>query len=197
MPTLLLSRNYQPEANKLATIARQLRWNIQWLGRHGPTHLRGKDLALHAPTDVSLRVAQRHDIALLEPTLGILATLPECYTSRQIRFMRLGNAEVLDRPMFVRPADCTAKWFDAAVYESGRRILCDDDLSRSTPVLVAEPVEWENEYRTVVLERRVVTFSPYIPAAGWHATPKVNGRSPRTKPTPCFPSAMFCWQTDG
>lgn len=169
MPTLLLSRSPQPEAKKLAAVARQLRWNVQWLGRrHPPTHLQGKDLALYAPTDVALRVAQRHDLALLEPALGILATLPECYTSRQIRFMRLGNAEVLDRPMFVKPADCTAKWFDAAVYESGRRILCDDDLSRSTPVLVAPPVEWQNEYRTVVLERRVVAFSPYI-RGGWLA----------------------------
>ena len=169
MPTLLLSRTCQPESTKLAAIARRACWNVQWLGRrNGPAHLHGKDVALYAPTDVALRVAQMHDLALLEPSLNIMAALPERYLSRQVRFMLLGDAESLDQRIFVKPADCTAKLFDACVYESGRRILCDDDLSRSTPVLVAEPVEWRDEYRAVVLERRMVAFSPYI-RGGWLA----------------------------
>lgn len=169
MPKLLLSRTCHPETNKLAAIAKVTHWNVQWLGRrHGPAHLDGNDFALYAETDVALRVARLHDLALIEPTLNIMVTLPERYLSRQVRFMSLGDAESLDQRMFVKPADCTAKLFDACVYESGSRILCDDDLSRSTPVLVAEPVEWQVEYRAVVLERRMVAFSPYI-RGGWLA----------------------------
>jgi hypothetical protein len=76
--------------------------------------------------------------------------------------MTLADAERLTEPKFVKPADCTAKLFDAAVYASGRHIFCDDALSRQTPVLAAEPVDWDAEFRTIVLERRIVTFSPYI-----------------------------------
>ncbi|HET6880012.1 MAG TPA: ATP-grasp domain-containing protein [Pirellulales bacterium] len=169
MPTLLLSRTCPPETSELAAVARRARWNIQWLGRrHGPAHLHGDELALYAPTDVALRVSRLHQLALIEPMLGILAGLPERYTSRQVNLMTLGEAELLDDRAFIKPADCTAKVFDAAVYECGSRILRDDDLSLDTPVLVSEPVEWENEYRTVVLERHVIAFSPYI-RGGWLA----------------------------
>lgn len=169
MPTLLLSRSVRPEANSLAKLAREHHWNVQWLSRrHGPKHLHGKQLGLYAETDVALRVARLHDLALIEPSLGILATIPNEYLAREVRFMSLGEAEAIDRRIFLKPADCTAKTFDAAVYESGRRILRDDDASLTMPVLVSEPVSWENEYRTVVLERRVIGFSPYI-RGGWLA----------------------------
>ena len=169
MPTLLLSRSVRPEANALASLAREQRWNVQWLNRrHGPKHLHGKQLGLYAETDVALRVARLHDLALIEPSLGILPTIPHEYLARDVRFMSLGEAESTDRRIFVKPADCTAKIFDAAVYESGRRILRDDDASLTMPVLVSEPVTWENEYRAVVLERRIVGVSPYI-RGGWLA----------------------------
>ena len=71
----------------------------------------------------------RHDLALIEPPLDVLAALPTRYTSRQIQFMSLAEAESLDYRAFVKPADCTAKLFDAAVYESGQRVLRDDNLS--------------------------------------------------------------------
>lgn len=167
MATLLLSRSCQPEANRLADLARRSGWHVQWLGRRrGPARLHGKELALYAGTDVALRVARLHDLALIEPSLAILATLPERYLSRQVSLMTLGEAELLDERAFVKPADCTAKLFDASVYDSGQRILRDDALSPATPVLVSTPVEWENEYRTVVLDRKVSAFSPYI-RGGW------------------------------
>jgi hypothetical protein len=177
MPTLLLSRTLQPEAGRLAKIARRERWHVQWLSRRsGPARLQGKEFALYAQTDIALRVARLRHLALIEPPLGILARLPDEYRSRQIRFMTLGEAESLDRRIFVKPADCTAKVFDAAVYESGDRILRSDDLSAATPVLVSEPVEWANEYRTIVLERRVIASSPYI-RRGWLAR-DAEGRWP-------------------
>jgi len=167
MPTLLLSRSCQPEAGHLAEIARNAKWNHQWLGsRRGPTHLEGNDFALYAETDIALRVARQHDLVLIEPSLGILARLPDQYTRRRIRFMPLTTAKAVRTRVFVKPADCTAKRFDAAVYETGWDIFCDENLDPMTPVLASEPVSWAVEYRIIVLERRVVTFSPYV-RDGW------------------------------
>ena len=167
MPTLLLSRSCQPEADGLAKVARRAKWNHQWLGRrHGPKHLEGREFALYAETDVALRVAGQQDLVLLEPSLGILSRLPDAYTKREVRFMPLTQAKTSRDRVFAKPADCTAKSFDAAVYETGWNILCADDLDPMTPVLVSEPVRWTVEYRLIVLERRVITFSPYI-RDGW------------------------------
>jgi len=90
--------------------------------------------------------------------------------------MTLGDALQLRDRSFIKPADCTNKVFDAAVWEAGKYILCADDLSRETPVLVSEPVSWDVEYRVIVLERDVVTFSPYI-RGGWLARDQ-NGQWP-------------------
>jgi hypothetical protein len=177
MPTLLLSRTCQPEARVLAAHARRAGWGVQWLQkRHGPVHLHGREFALYAETDIALRVAKLHGLALIEPTLDLLACFPHCYLRRQVDFMSLAEAENLAEPKFIKPADCTAKVFDAAVYKEGRFILREDELSPSTPVLAAEPVDWGIEYRVIVLERRVVAYSPYI-CGGWLAR-NAEGRWP-------------------
>lgn len=169
MPTLLISRNCLPESRILAANARKARWEVQWLGRRrGPARLRERECALYAETDLALRVARMHGLGLIEPTLDLLARLPRKYLLRQVDFMTLSAAQTLTGRTFVKPADCTAKVFDAAIYEAGRFIFCDDDLSPQTPVLASEPVDWEAEFRLVVQERKVVAFSPYI-RGGWLA----------------------------
>jgi hypothetical protein len=85
-----------------------------------------------------------------------------------VDFMTLSEAKASTEPTFVKPADCAAKVFDAAIYEAGRFIFCDDDLPPQTPVLASEPVDWEAEYRVVVHERKLIAFSPYI-RGGWLA----------------------------
>jgi hypothetical protein len=169
MPTLLISRSCLPESRILAANARKARWNVQWLERRrSPARLHTRECGLYAETDMALRVARLHGLSLIEPTLDLLARLPRNYLLRQVDFMTLSEAQTLTAPKFVKPADCTAKVFDAAVYEAGRYIFCDDDLSPQTPVLASEPVAWEIEFRVVVMERRIVAFSPYI-RGGWLA----------------------------
>ncbi|MGE0609237.1 MAG: ATP-grasp domain-containing protein [Pirellulales bacterium] len=169
MPTLLLSRTCQPEADRLAIIANGARWHHQWLGRRNvPTQLHGNDFGLYAETDTALRVSQQHQLALIEPSFDLLAHLPFKFTRREIKYMTLGDALRIRDRSFIKPADCTNKAFDAAVWNAGKYILCADDLSRETPVLVSEPVSWDVEYRVIVLERNVITYSPYI-RGGWLA----------------------------
>ncbi|MBW3597558.1 MAG: ATP-grasp domain-containing protein [Planctomycetes bacterium] len=169
MPTLLLSRTCQPEAGKLAQMAKAAGWQHQWLRRQTTPHrLHGDDFAYYGETDLALRVMRRHRLVLIEPRFDLLARLPRQYTKRRIVYMTLGDALELSERAFVKPADCTNKAFDAAVWESGKYILCTDDLSRQTAVLVSEPVSWDVEYRVIVLERQAITFSPYI-RGGWLA----------------------------
>jgi hypothetical protein len=169
MPTLLLSRTCQPEADRLAGVASAAHWPHQWLGRRKvPAHLHGTEFGLYAETDIALRVTHQHQLALIEPSFDLLARLPDKFTRREIEYMTLGDALKLRDRWFVKPADCTNKAFDAAVCDAGKYILCSDDLSRDTPVLVSEPVSWDVEYRVIVLERKVITFSPYI-RGGWLA----------------------------
>ena len=192
MPTLLVSRTCQPEADQLANVAQDASWHHQWLGKRSiPDRLHGDDFGIYAETDIALAVARKHALVLIEPSLNLLATIPHAFTSRHIEFMSLGDAFKLPDRRFIKPADCTNKAFDASVWERGASIFCADDLSRDTPVLVSEPVEWSVEYRVVVHERTVVTFSPYI-RDGWLARDS-EGRWP-------YPSAeademlSFCGQ---
>src|SRR5262249_35471630 len=147
----------------LAATARANAWSYQWIGRRRPpAHLHGREFAYYGETDVGLRLMAEHRLALIEPTFDLLARLPRRLRPRGVRYATPGEALMLAQPAFVKPADCTHKVFDAAVWPSGQRIFCADDLSRETPVLISEPVRFGVEYRAIVLERQVVTFSPHI-----------------------------------
>jgi hypothetical protein len=163
MPTLLLSRMCQPEASGLAAVARAARWKYQWLNRRRPPrYLHGREFAFYGETVLGLRLMADHGLALLEPTFDLLTHLPYCFRRREVRLTTLGDALAITHAVFVKPADCTHKAFEAAVWKSGWHILCADDLSAETLVLVAEPVRWTVEFRVIVGERQVATFSPYI-----------------------------------
>jgi hypothetical protein len=53
-------------------------------------------------------------------------------------------------------------WFPAAVYAAGELAEATAQLAPDLPVLVAEPVVWEVEYRLFVLERAIAALSPYL-----------------------------------
>jgi hypothetical protein len=99
-------------------------------------------------------------LALLGPPPDWLTTLPPGYRGRQVCYTTLGEARRLREPAFVKPAD--DKCFPAGVHGSGERLPRANVLPDSTPVLVAEVVGWEVEYRCFVLGRAVTTSSPYL-----------------------------------
>jgi hypothetical protein len=65
---------------------------------------------------------------------------------------------MLSRPFFAKPPN--DKSFEAAVYSSGSELPAEFDSAMS--VLVAEPVEWEDEYRCFLLDGQVRAASPYL-----------------------------------
>jgi hypothetical protein len=69
----------------------------------------------------------------------------------------LGQARRLPSPAFVKPPN--DKSFPARVY-AGTEL--PRDYPEETPVLIAEVVRWEREFRCFVLDRRLRTFSVYL-----------------------------------
>ncbi|MCI0378186.1 MAG: ATP-grasp domain-containing protein [Gemmataceae bacterium] len=105
-------------------------------------------------------VAQELDVTLLEPPFDWLPRLLPDYRRRHVRLCTLHEARQLREPMFVKPAD--DKCFLAGVFNDGARLPNEDVLPAALPVLIAEPVRWEVEFRCFLLERQVLTVSPYF-----------------------------------
>ncbi|WTU05370.1 ATP-grasp domain-containing protein [Kitasatospora sp. NBC_00070] len=102
-------------------------------------------------------LADRLGFALLEPTDGWLAELPEEFTGRQVRAGTVVDAWALDRPTFVKPP--REKSFPADVYADGSRLPAG--LDPVTPVLLSEVVTFAAEYRLFLLDGRIATGSRY------------------------------------
>jgi hypothetical protein len=104
-------------------------------------------------------VADLFELALIEPELSWLASIPSDLRKRQIEFGNLSVARAQTNPTFIKPAD--DKCFAAKVYHSGADLPSDDILEASIPVLMSEPVRWEVEFRCFVVEGQVTTHSVY------------------------------------
>jgi hypothetical protein len=73
--------------------------------------------------------------------------------------MTLAEARKVSTRAFIKPA--AEKCFDAKVYSSGSELPSVGPLQEDLPVFVQEVVEWNIEFRCFVLNRKVVTLSPY------------------------------------
>ena len=103
--------------------------------------------ALYAPTIAGM-VGRR----LLDPPEDWLVKLPQVFRQREVMLTTLGKARNLDKRSFVKPPN--DKSFAAQVYDSGASLPLefDDDMA----VLVAEPVQWECEFRCFCLDGSVL-----------------------------------------
>jgi hypothetical protein len=105
-------------------------------------------------------VAQTCQLALLQPPLDFAANLPPTYRQRDIRFTSLDEARRRGGPAFFKPAD--DKCFPAGVYASGAELPGKDFLPDETPVLIADAVDWQAEYRCFVHDRTIAALSIYL-----------------------------------
>lgn len=162
MPTLVLPPRDTDDAQAIQTAAWAAGWCVERLPTwRVPPGLRGADLVLYGEPLFIDVVSPALEIAVLETPWDWLATLPETYRRRAITFTTLGEAAHHASAMFVKPTE--DKCFPAQVYVSGSSLaVATVGLPATTAVLVAEPVEWEIEFRCFVLERRVLTYAPYL-----------------------------------
>jgi hypothetical protein len=159
MPTLVLPPRYTEDTQAMWRAAIAAGWDVERLpGWRATENLAGKDVVLYGEPLFSNVVAGSLGIALLDSPPNWLTELPDEYRRRWVRASTLKEARALNERAFIKPA--IDKCFPAGVYSSGPSAseLLDDSMS----VLIAEPVRWEVEYRCFVLQRRVLTWSPYF-----------------------------------
>jgi hypothetical protein len=161
-PTLITSPRITADSSALMKAAQQLGRRTVRLPNFRPQmDLQDQHVSLYGEPLFAAIVSSKLNHVLIEPTYDWLLTLPSEYTQRKIRHMTLAEARSAEYPSFVKNAD-GLKGFEAKVYNIPSDLPSPDFYSESLPVLVAEPVTWEVEYRCFVLNREVVTLSPSI-----------------------------------
>jgi hypothetical protein len=180
MPTLVLPPRFTPDTIAVGNAAQAVGWPVERLPRWRlPDGWRSEDVALYGEPLFAAVVADQLGLVLLEPPFDWLTTLAEKYRKRDVRFATLGEARQLVQAAFVKPAD--DKCFLAGVFPSGAQLPSEDILPGATPVLIAEPVRWEVEFRCFVLEREVVTLSPYLRNGELAQSPEGHWEDERTE----------------
>jgi hypothetical protein len=161
MPTLLLTPRYTPDSQALMHAAMEAGWEcVRLRNWRVPQEVADHDLVFYGEPLLAAVVADTLPYALLEPPFDWLPGLPLSYVQRDVLLTTLAEARRQPGPVFMKPAD--DKCFPADVYASGVDLPVPGTLPEATPVLVAEPVTWELEMRCFVLDRQVVTLSPYL-----------------------------------
>ena len=184
MKTLVLPPRYTPDSIAVASAAATEGWSVERLSSwRPPDWLAREEVVLYGEPLFAAVVAEPLNLALLGPPPDWLAYLPEALRHREVKFTTLGEARMLDRPTFVKPAE--DKCFPAQVYQAGSELPKIDVLPETMPVLTAEPVEWTVEWRCFVLEAKVATSSPYwregnlaqAPDGSWPASATERGEA--------------------
>ena len=161
IPVLVLSPRYSEDSRVLRRAALQLGWHVERLGSWDvPERLLQRKLVFSGEIGYTQVIAHKLSWALLDAPPDWLLHLSWNYLQRSIERKTLADARKLTQPAFVKHA--TGKAFGAGVYASGAELPVESQsLSKATPVLIAEPVLWEIEFRFFLLERQVMTCSSY------------------------------------
>lgn len=157
-PTLILTPRYTGDSQLLWRAAIRRGWHVARLETWSiPEHLRKVSApVLYVEALFGPMLADELGVRLLEPPDDWLVRLPAEYRLRDIHLTTLDEARASSVPAFVKPpAD---KSFAARVYTGAD---LPDGLPGDMPVLVAEVVAWENEFRCFILDRALRTFSLY------------------------------------
>lgn len=178
-PTLVLSPRYTPDSSALWKASLEAGWSVERLQSHRPPDwLRDKNPVLYGEALFANIVADALSLALIEPTFHWVTGLPFPYLRRKIAFAALKDVTALQSPQFVKPA--YDKSFDARVYSPDDLPAVWNALPDELPVLIAEPVQWQSEFRCFALERQVMAVSAYahdseftqVEDRGWAESPE-------------------------
>ncbi len=158
MTTLLMSSRHTEDAQALWRAAIGRGWSVTRARGIRVPEIDDREVVIYVESLYAPTIAKMLGRELLDLPEDWLVQLPQETTKRAIALMTLGDARGLTESAFVKPPN--DKSFAAQVYESGASlpIEFDDDMT----VLVADPVQWEFEFRCFCLDGRVRTLSPYL-----------------------------------
>ncbi|MBC7820124.1 MAG: ATP-grasp domain-containing protein [Planctomycetaceae bacterium] len=160
MPTLILSARNNEDSQRLWRAAIRKGWAVERLHDwRVPEEMKSvPEPILYAEALLAPIHATHFGLSLLEPPNEWLPRLPQAYRQRKVILTTLEQARLGEFPSFVKPPN--DKSFPPTVCQ------CPDDLPKEyaedAPVLVAEVVRWEKEFRCFVLDRELRTFSVYL-----------------------------------
>jgi hypothetical protein len=161
LPLLILPPRISDDSVKLWRAAGRLGWDTErlatWRLPFDLSDQRGRDVVVYG--GLMFLLADELDLALLEPPLDWLTTVPPEHLRREVRFTTLAEARRHPVRSFFKTAD--EKGFPPGVYDPGG-LPASELLPPDTAVLVSEPIDMELEFRCFVLDRTVHTLSPYL-----------------------------------
>jgi hypothetical protein len=158
-PTLLLPPRITKDSVRLWRAAVAAGWDTLRLGRwEAPEGIPPAEVAVYGGYFTVL--AEQLGVTLLSPAMDWLANIPREFTQRGVRFLPLAEARKIGDRAFYKPSD--DKCFLAKVYNSGSELPGAAELPDDVPVLISDIVHWEMEFRSFVLDGKVVTLSPYL-----------------------------------
>ena len=161
MPTLILTPRFTEDAQALWRAANQLGWNVERLRSwQVPDELRQvSEPVLYLEALFGQTLAAQFGLRLLEPEIDWLPNLPVKFRQRWISLTTLGACRALVEPAFIKPPN--DKSFAAKVYTG---VELPHEYDEDSPVLVAEVVVWEKEFRCFILDRQIRAISIYLRA---------------------------------
>jgi hypothetical protein len=159
MPTLILTPRFTEDAQSLWRAANHLGWNVERLQnwRVPDRLLQVSEPVLYLEALFGQTLAAQFGLRLLEPAIDWLPLLPEEFRKRQVSLTTLGACRQMTESAFIKPPN--DKSFPAKVYTGSELPAEYDD---DTPVLVAQVVAWEKEFRCFILDRQIRTISVYL-----------------------------------
>lgn len=158
MTTLLLSARASEDNQALWRAAVRLGWAVERVrGLTIPEGIADEEVVLYIEGLLAPTIANKLSLRLVEPPADWLVKLPFVYRKREIRLSTLGGARRRQTPVFVKPPN--EKLFTPRVFDRGEEL---PDYEDEMPVLIAEPVRFDVEYRMFVLDRTIRTLSPYL-----------------------------------
>ncbi len=159
MPTLILTPRFTEDAQALWRAANRLGWDVERLRSwQVPPEWRSlPEPVLYLEALFGQTLAAQFGLQLLEPAIDWLPNLPLEYRQRQVSLTTLAACADLVEPAFIKPPN--DKSFPAKVYLATE---LPTEYDRDIPVLVAEVVTWEQEFRCFILDRQIEAISIYL-----------------------------------
>lgn len=159
MPTLILTPRYSDDSQSLWRVATHLGWRVERLvnWRLSDDLKQASEPVLYLEALMAEAIAEQLGVRLVSPPNNWLPNLPEEYRKRWVYLSTLGEVRQSGKQAFVKPPN--DKSFPALVYAAGD---LPSDYADETPVLIAEVVHWDKEFRCFILNRALKTFSVYL-----------------------------------
>jgi hypothetical protein len=158
MTTLLLTSRFARDDQLLWQAAVRRSWNCERLRGTRVPEIDDAEIVVYAEAFYKPLIERSLHLRLLDLPEKWLVVLPDSYRLWEIREATLREAATLRQAAFIKPPN--DKSFKAKVYASGTELPAEYD--QEMKVLVAEPVQWVDEFRCFVLDGKVRTISPYL-----------------------------------